>query len=274
MTSDAVHPIGSLPQGDVRRLARETTWPGAAEPFGAYLFAMDEPGADLARHLEHAVFLETFGNTPGLLASEYGRYEPGSLFICVVDHRRSVPAGCMRVLTPSPAGFKSLDDIEPVWGRSAQELIDGTGLALDPARTWDIATLAVAEEYRGNAAGGLVTMGLYQTLTLAAFHCGIDWFIAILDMPVFRIIRWKLRMIFAGYEGIGPRPYLGSVASLPAWCDVSAAERRLAEQDPDLHAVLVRGVGLEPALRPVDLTAADEFVVGPRRAATADRVSW
>ena len=109
-------------------------------------------------------------------------------------------------------------------------------------------------------------MGLYQTLTLAAFHCGIDWFIAILDMPVFRIIRWKLRMIFAGYEGIGPRPYLGSAASLPAWCDVAEAERRLAEEDEDLHAVLVKGVGLEAALRRVDLAAADRYVVRPSAA--------
>ncbi len=116
-------------------------------------------------------------------------------------------------------------------------------------------------------------MGLYQTLTLAAFHCGIDWFIAILDMPVFRILRWRLRMIFAGYEGIGPRPYLGSAASLPAWCDVTEAERRLAEEDEDLHAVLVKGEGLEAALRRVDLSAADRYVVRPGEAAAGGSLS-
>jgi hypothetical protein len=151
-------------------------------------------------------------------------------------------------------------------------MLERTGLALDPGRTWDIATIAVAEAYRGGALQGLVCMGLYQTLTLAAFHCGIDWFIAILDMPVFRMIRWKLRMIFAGYEGVGPMPYLGSVASLPAWCDVAAAERRLAEVDQDLHSVLVLGEGLEAAMRLVDLASADKFIIRPRRVA-ADGVS-
>jgi hypothetical protein len=103
-------------------------------------------------------------------------------------------------------------------------------------------------------------MGLYQTLTMAALHCGIDWFVAILDMPVFRMIRWKLRMIFAGYEGVAPLPYLGSAASIPAWCDVTAAETRLAATDRDLHAILVEGVGLEPALSRLDLACTDRLV--------------
>lgn len=256
-----------LSDAELRQLARAHTASDGGEPFGAYLFAGGDPGVDLARHVEQSVFLEAFGNTPDLLAQEYGRYEASSFFICVIDHLRHVPAGVMRVLVPSPVGFKSLDDIEPVWGCPAHHLLERTGVDLDASYTWDIATLAVAEEYRRGAAGGVVTMGLYQTLTLAAFHCGIDWFIAILDMPVFRILRWRLRMIFAGYEGIGPRPYLGSAASLPAWCDVARAERRLAEEDEDLHSVLCRGVGLEAALRRVDLASAERFVVRPGAAA-------
>jgi hypothetical protein len=257
----------------LRRLARTTVPADAREPFGAYIFAVSDPGADLARHLEQAVFLEAFGNTPDLLKREYGKYEHSSFFICVVDHLRHVPAGMMRVLTPSPAGFKSLDDIEPVWGLPADELVERTGISLDARCTWDIATLAVAKDYRRGASGGLVTMALYQSLTLAALHCGIEWFIAILDMPVFRIIRWRLRMIFAGYDGIGPLPYLGSAASLPAWCDVLESERRLAAEDEDLYAVLVRGEGLEPALRRVDLGAADRYVVRPGEAVMGGPVS-
>ena len=256
----------------VRTLAQRVARPGATQPFGAYIFRADEPGADLGRHVEQAVFLESFGNTADLLAGEYGRYEAESMFICVIDHRRCVPAGVMRVICPSAAGFKSFNDIEPVWGEPPEALLQRTSLALDPQRTWDIATIAVTDAYRGGALRGLVCMGLYQTLTLAAFHCGIDWFIAILDMPVFRMIRWKLRMIFAGFEGVAPLPYLGSAASLPAWCEVAAAERRLAEQDRDLHAILVRGEGLEAAMQRVDLASADAFVVGPGRVA-ADGVS-
>ena len=254
-------------RADLQRLVADVVPPGTDEPFGAYLFRADEPGAELGRFVERAVFLEAFGNTAELLAEQYDPYEANSVFICVVDHLRQVPAGVMRVLMPSPRGFKSLNDIESVWGDSATTVFERTGLTLDPARTWDIATLAVAPEYRGNAAQGLVCMGLYQTLTLAARHCGIDWFVTILDMPVFRMIRWKLRMIFAGYEGVGPRPYLGSVASIPAWCNVVDAERRLAATDSDLHAILVLGVGLEAALRPVDLACADALLERRRRVA-------
>lgn len=79
-------------------------------------------------------------------------------------------------------------------------------------------------------------------------------------MPVFRLLRWKLRMIFAGYAGLGPRSYLGSAASIPAWCNVVEAERKLAATDADLHAILVRGEGLEPALRGADLACAERLV--------------
>jgi hypothetical protein len=242
-TTDAAIPL----------LAERVIAPGAPEPFGAYIFLSDEPGAELGRHLERAVFLEAFGNTPELLAEEYRPYEESSLFICVIDHLQRLPVGVLRVLQPSPAGLKSLNDLDAIWGEGAPAIIERTGLGLDPSRTWDIATLAIAPQYRARAAGGLVSMGLYQTLTMAALGCGIEWFVAILDMPVFRLLRWKLHLIFAGYRGVAPRPYLGSAASIPAWCDVLDAERRLAAADDDLHAILVQGVGIEPALRRADL---------------------
>lgn len=229
------------------------------EPFGAYLFGSDEPGAAIARALEARVFLETFGDSSELLSAEYDPYDASSFFICVVDHLRAVPAGAMRVLLPSSAGFKSLNDIEPVWGVSAEELCERSGLSLDLRRVWDVATLAVAPEYRGSAAQGLVSMGLFQTLGLAARRCDVEWFVAILDMPVFRIVRWKLRMVFVGYEGVGPRAYLGSPASIPTWCNVANARHHLAETDPDLYDVLVHGVGLETALRRVDLDSTERL---------------
>ncbi len=245
---------------ELRSLVQHVSEPEASEPFGAYVFGAGAPGADLARHLETTVFLESFGNTPALLAEEYGPYEASSVFICIIDHRRRLPAGVMRVLMPSERGFKSLNDIEPVWGEPAENLFARTGLAFEPERAWDIATFAVASDYRGRAAQGLVGMGLYQTLTLLALACGVGWFVAILDVPVFRLLRWKLRMIFAGYAGTTPRPYLGSVASIPAWCDVEHAERHLAATDPELHDILVQGVGLEPALRRVDVSAAERLL--------------
>ena len=54
---------------------------------------------------------------------------------------------------------------------------------------------------------------------------------------------------------------------MPAWCDVVDAERHLAATDRDLHAILVQGVGLEAALRPVDLACADQLVAWRRTVA-------
>jgi hypothetical protein len=249
-----------LNDADVRRLAQQVMAPDPVEPFGVYLFRSTDPGAELGRHVERTVFLETFGNSAELLAQEYAPYEDASAFICVIDHLRRLPAGVMRVLLPSPAGFKSLNDLEPWWGEPAGVIIERTGLAMDMDKTWDIATLAVISDYRGKATMGLVSIGLYQTLTMAALRSEIDWFVAILDMPAYRMIRWKLRMIFTGYEGVPAKPYLGTPANMPVWCHVSECNQRLAVADPTLHELLVGGTGLEPAIRPLDQRLADRLV--------------
>jgi hypothetical protein len=139
-----------------------------------------------------------------------------------------------------------------------------TGIDIDLARTWDIATLAVDPEYRGKAAMGLVSMGLYQALAMASTRYGVDWLLAILDVPVFRMIRWRLRMPMAGFKGVTARPYLGSTASMPVWCNVGDTDRRLSESDPDLHALYFGGVGMEPALQPLDLAATAGLLDAPR----------
>jgi hypothetical protein len=130
----------------------------------------------------------------------------------------------------------------------------GAGLDYSRDRIWDAATLAIPPDYRAKATGGLVLMGLFQTLTMAARASGIDLLVAIQDMPVFRLMRVKLHLIFASYHGIKPRPYLGAEVSIPSYCDLVYSDRHLAAVDPDLHALLYKGVGLEPALRLADLS--------------------
>jgi hypothetical protein len=245
---------------DLRPLADQIVPPGVIEPLGVYAFCSSDPASELARHVERTVFLEAFGNTEELLAKEYAPYEMASLFLCVLDHRRRIPAGMMRVVLPSPAGFKSLLDVEPIWGVSVEAMFSGSGLVHEPDRTWDIATLAVTPEYRGRAANGLVSLALYQALTMAARRCGVDWFVAIFDVPVLRMIRWKLHMTFTGFRGLGAASYLGSAASMPAWCRLSEAEQRLERTDPDLRVLLFEGKGIEPAVRPVDIETALELV--------------
>jgi len=246
---------------DLQALVHAVT-PPATEPLGAYLFASDDPGAALARYVESSVFLEVFGNTEELLEKEYEPYESASIFVCVVDHRRRCPAGMMRIMLPSSAGFKTFNDVAPVWGVGADEMVARSGISLDPRATWDIASLAVAPEYRGKAATGLVTLGLFQGLTTMAWNLGIDWFVTIFDAAVLRMIRWKLHMTFSCFTGVTAASYLGSPASVPAWCRLTDAKARFSEVDPGLHDMLFEGVGLEAALRPLELGEAVERVAG------------
>lgn len=228
------------------------------QPFGAYLFRGDEPEAAIGRGLEQKVFLETFGNTPEVFESEYGPYESASMFFVVMDHLLGVPAGVMRLIVPVPgrSGLKSLDDVEPEWGAPPEALIARAGLHFDPARTWDIATLAVDPAYRNASAQGLVSLGLYQSVVRTSRAMGVDWLVAILDHLVLRMARVAFASPFDPYaEG---RPYLGSLSSSPVLVDLQAWDERLGAKDPVIHDIIYGGVGIEPALAPLNLDHAVE----------------
>jgi hypothetical protein len=211
--------------------------------FGLYFFRNDEPEADLARHVEQVVFMDAFGNTPELLAAEYGPYEGNSLFICVIDHRRSLPVGAMRVLLPG-GPHKSLDDIERCWSAPLDELLTSTGIAIDRATTWDLATLAVDPTYRD----GTVRTALFQGVNTASVLAGARWYVAVLDIVVLRMIQLCTGRIFARYAGIEPMRYLDSVSSLPVYSDLELYLHRLRREDPHSYELMFCGKGLEPVL--------------------------
>jgi hypothetical protein len=243
-------------RADLERLAGSVIAKGTTEPFGAYLFLADDPAAELGRHVERAVFLEAFGNTTELLAAEYGPYDSSSLFFTILDHRRRLPAGMMRIIVPSEngPGLKTLNDLGPIWDESAAVILEKSGIGLSVARTWDIATLAIDADYRTAAATGLVALGLYQSTVRTGMALGVEWMVAILDRAVFRMSKAFFHQpVFALAEG---RPYLGSRESLPIYSCLADWCRRLAIADPPIHGIIYEGVGIEPALRPLDLTAA------------------
>lgn len=219
-----------------------------SQPFGVYVSRSDEPGAELGRFVERSVFLEVFGNTREQLAHEYDRYEPGSVFITVVDHARRVPAGMMRVLVPSSAGFKSLDDAVTGWGLPLGDLLAKVDDDWNLDLVWDLATLAVSAEYRGEAALGLVTQGLLQALTMLGAGWGVDRYVAILDVPVLRMLQWRIGRPFDAFPGVDAREYLGSAASTPVWGSRLAWAEHLRAKDPILHDLFFEGRGLEPVL--------------------------
>ena len=242
-------------RSELARLARSVIAPGTTQPFGAYVFLADDPAAELGRATERAVFLEAFGNTRELLDAEYGPYEASSLFFTVLDHRRLCPAGAMRIIVPTEGGpgLKTFNDLGPIWHESAETMLARSGIGLSLGRTWDIATLAVDSGYRSAAATGLVALGLYQSVVRTGEALGVEWTVAILDRVAFRMTKARFHQpFFALAEG---RPYLGSRDSLPIYCCLSDWRRRLAIEDPPIHAIIYEGVGIEPALRPLDVEA-------------------
>jgi hypothetical protein len=245
-----------------RALIESTLDKAVTEPFGTYVFVTSDPAAEIARGLERRVFLDAFGNTAELLAEEYQPYEPASFFVCVIDHRRKVCAAMMRVIVPiaNGPGLKSLLDVRPTWGESAEELLAASGVPLDPACTWDLATLAVDREYRRGAALGLMHIGLYQAVARLARHFGVTWLVAILDYAVYRLIRLQLRRIFVAYGD--ERPYLGSARSVPAYCPIRDAELEAAASDSSLHELIYVGSAIKDALRQIELTPAIEALRG------------
>ena len=238
-----------LVREELGELADDLIGPSPPTPaFGVYTCLSGDSGAELARFVERRVFLDAFANTPGLLSAEYEHYEPSSIFFVVLDHQRRVPAGMMRIILPSPAGLKSLHDIEPVWGEPVDAVLARVDDAWDLGRLWDLATLAVNPEYRGNAALGLVTQGLLQSVNQVALRCGLLRYVTILDVAVLRMLQWKIGRPFHAFPGIEPRSYLGSAASVPMWCDMALWDASLAERDETMHHVLFAGTGLEPVL--------------------------
>ena len=240
-------------------------------PFAVYAWGPDDPASSLARYVEGVVFGEAFGNTPAILHQEYAEYEASSLFLCVIDHRRSLPVGAARVILPSPAGFKSLNDVARDWGQSIDTVLERSHLAFDFDAVWDCATVGTLPDYRKGALFGLVSMGLYQAVSTAAIRCGSRWYVAIVDAPVLRVLQWRIGRPFERYVGVPDAPYLGSEASVPVWADLSGWEARLAATNPTMHQVVFGGEGLDGALAPPDwdevtrLVAAISVPSGVRR---------
>jgi hypothetical protein len=178
----------------------------------------------------------------------------------VLDHLRQVPAGVMRLIISRPdgSGLKSLADLAPFFSTSAEEMIARSGRPIGSAPTWDIATLAVTPAYRNAAATGLVALGLYQSVVRTSCRAGVEFLVAILDRVVYRMTRLKFAAPFSPLDA--PRPYLGSASSYPVYCDLGEWRERLFAEDPAIGGIIYDGVGLGPALAPLDLRRADAIV--------------
>lgn len=235
-----------LRREEQRDLVAAVLTPATAErtPFGLYAFGARHPGAELGRAVEREVFGEVFGNSPELLAAEYGPYEASSIFLCAIDHRRLVPAAVARVIVGDGSSSKTLDDLERTWGISRADAVAATGV--DPAvgNVYDIATMAVTAPYRK----GILGLAVMRAVTMAAAEADAGLAVAVLDVSVLDLVQRRTAHPFAPFPGAGVRPYLDSPASLPVWGDHLRYRERVPVEDPAVHDMLCVRDALEPSL--------------------------
>jgi len=221
----------------------------------------DDRHAALALALERQVLGEASADALEWQRRALAPYDHATVLACVVDQRRLQPAGMLRLILPSARGLRALRAAEAVWGVSSASLFGGSGLVHDPARTFDIATVAVAADYRRSPAlQGTITMALLQAASVLGASGGLARALAVFDVSTLRMLQWKFQRPFTLFAGIAARPYLGSPACLPVWADLADWHARLATRDPVLHGVMALGRGLEPVVRPPDWAAAAALV--------------
>src|SRR5690606_40194536 len=119
------------------------------------------------------VFLEVFGNTAELLEREYGPFERASRFLVVLDHETLRPAGACRMIEPSPAGNKTVEDVGRVWGLPLLGASAGGHPLAEDA--WDVATLAVHADYRGERTDSVISAALFQGITMFMASRDVRW---------------------------------------------------------------------------------------------------
>ena len=91
----------------------------------------------------------------------------------------------------------------------------------------------------------MVGGSLYQAFTMVCRDNGIVWATATLDLKVLDVIQKAFSAPFIPFEGVEPRSYLDSPASLPVYSQVAEYEERLRETDQATLKFLFEGQGLE-----------------------------
>ncbi|HEY3940962.1 MAG TPA: hypothetical protein VGL60_00635 [Acidimicrobiales bacterium] len=262
-------PPGSDVVERLRDLATDAIGRPVPEAMGVYIFRPGDEGAALPRAVVQSVFEETYAASEEQLDDEFSPYDRASLLVCVLDHRRRLPAGALRIIMPSPVGLKTLNEIESLWQHPYRELFATMDITYDPRHTWNLSTLAVAPDYRTPAFQGLITLALTQAASLIANRCDMLWWIATIYMPVLRMIQWKFHQPFNDFAGLDPLPHPDHDTSAlptrgymgrPVWGRLPDWYGRLAEKDRVLYDIMVNGTGLEAAMRPADWDGAADAV--------------
>ena len=215
--------------------------------FGCYLIAASSSYSDIARAIECQVFSKFFGNVPAEMAREYARYEDSSLFFLIVERETQRPAGVLRVIEHSAAGFKTLNDIQGApLHLPTSKVLTHHGIK-DLSRCWDIGTLAVVKEFRGQAHNHIVSTMLYGLLYAEVAKRDIQHVITVLDSHAYVQLTQMLGVPFMPIARSEPFSYLGSENSRAAYAHPPhvrpAVEAFMSSLDENVRRLLAPHVG-------------------------------
>lgn len=186
--------------------------------FVCFELAPGDPNSNIARYVERTVFEKYFKNDAKEMAREYGPYESSSRFFLSVDRESGKPSGALRVIENSPAGLKTLNDIDsgafPVnVDMKFASILHGID---DMDTVWDVGTVAVPTEYQKGSKAASIQM--YRAMYQSSLHHHIDHLVSVIDdtphkkhgSTPLRDIRDRLGVPFVALDGSEPAPYLGS----------------------------------------------------------------
>jgi hypothetical protein len=213
----------------------------------------DPAVVEAAIDCERRVFDDRYHMTADEMEREYGPYDAVSFWLTVHELDGRVVAGS-RLVPPNPLGQKSLDDISrPPWRLDAAASLQAAGL--DPARTWDVATLF--RDRHSHHSGVHVTAALCYAIIQSIRHNGGHALVAVLDS----IAREMLDRFFALRVRMLPgatRKTFMNTPNDPTFAFLSELLEHSRRVNPEGHRMYALGAGING----IELPAPPDFARG------------
>ncbi|HUO41006.1 MAG TPA: hypothetical protein VMU34_25595, partial [Mycobacterium sp.] len=143
-----------------------------------------DPFANIARQVEREVFEDSWGNDAANMKDEYGPYDESSLFFLALDTHEQEPAGVIRMIRNSPAGLKTLVDLDDSIKSPIAPIPVPIGQVMsyhgidDLDRCWDGATAVVRQRYRCRLAS--IYLQMMRVVYAAASRENVQHLVAVL----------------------------------------------------------------------------------------------
>lgn len=201
--------------------------------------APDGDVLEAARDCERDTFVRVYNESRETWDAGYTAYEASTFFLAVTEPGGDVVAS-MRVIRPNPGGLKTFAEMaKSPW------FVDGIrsarSVGIDPAYTWDVATLAMRPGVRRSS---MVPLALYHGLFHAGRRNDARWIVMIIDSRVRRILN-MLSIRTQALPGTIAMPYDGSASSIPLWGDLPAMADHQRRVAPEAHRLVNLGIGLD-----------------------------